>query len=202
MKQDQSHNIRYFGIEKCSGVSNSNRIVISIEQKKHIGDWKDLQEAEQISNIMYSDTHVLFRAKNTLGFTCNKPFDRCGGHQQDFPPEKRNLMLKELGECMQCSSKCESEICAGEKNNETEEAVQSQMGLITGCSFAFIIFILVIVIVVVLMKRKKVANANQRRSKDENPIYGPRETVYVDEVLYGSTDCLYFSSVSGDRQKQ
>ena len=42
MKQDQSHNIRYFGIEKCSGVSNSNRIVISIEQKKHIGDWKDL----------------------------------------------------------------------------------------------------------------------------------------------------------------
>ena len=93
-----------------------------------------------------------------------------GGHQQDFHPEKRNLMLKELGECMQCSSKCESEICVGEKNNETEEAVQSQMGLITGCSFAFIIFILVVVIVVVLMKRKKVAHANQRRSKDEYPI--------------------------------
>ena len=87
MKQDQSHNIRYFGIEKCSGVSNSNRIVISIEQKKHIGDWKDLQEAEQISNIMYSDTHVLFKAKNALDFTCNKPFNRCGGHQQDFHPE-------------------------------------------------------------------------------------------------------------------
>ena len=50
MKQDQSHNMEYFGIEKCSGLSNSNRIVISIEQQKHIGDWKDLQEAEQISN--------------------------------------------------------------------------------------------------------------------------------------------------------
>ena len=36
-------------------------------------------------------------------------------HQQDFHPEKRNLTLKELGECMQCSSKCESELCTGKK---------------------------------------------------------------------------------------
>ena len=93
MKQDQSHNMKYFGIEKCFGVLNSNRIVISIEQQKHIGDWKDLQEAEQISIIMYSDTHVLFRAKNALGFTCNKPFIGCGGHQQDFHPEKRKSTI-------------------------------------------------------------------------------------------------------------
>ena len=37
MKQDHSHSMKYFGIEKCSGVPNTNRIVISIEQQKHIG---------------------------------------------------------------------------------------------------------------------------------------------------------------------
>ena len=44
-----AYNMEYFG-NKCSEVLNSNRIVISIEQQKHVGDWKDLQEAEQISN--------------------------------------------------------------------------------------------------------------------------------------------------------
>ena len=65
MKQDQTHNMKYFGIEKCSRVSNSNRIVIPIEQQKDIDDWKNLQKAEQIlSDIMYSDTHVLFRIQS------------------------------------------------------------------------------------------------------------------------------------------
>ena len=59
--------------------------------------------------------YVLFRAKNALGF-----FNRCGGHQQDFHPEKRNLTLKEVGECMQCSSKCESELSTGKKNDDAE----------------------------------------------------------------------------------
>ena len=70
---------------------------------------------------------------------------------------------------------------------KTSEAVKDNDGnplpLIIGCSVGGVLLLLVIVIaVVVLIKRRRVARANKRDSRDENPIYGPRETVYVDEV--------------------
>ena len=46
-----------------------------------------------------------------------------------------------------------------------------------------VIIILVLVVALVLTKRRKRASkANLRKDTDVNPIYGPRETIYVDEV--------------------
>ena len=73
----------------------------------------------------------------------------------------------------------------GKEKNDTE-ANHYKMGLIIGCSVAAIL-ILVLILAVVLMKRRRESKANLRKSKDENPIYGPRETVYVDEVYLTGT---------------
>ena len=48
--------MKYFGIEKCSGVPNTNRIVISIEQQKHIGQGQRMRtqsrDPERLSMLM------------------------------------------------------------------------------------------------------------------------------------------------------
>ena len=105
MKWDQSNHMNYFGIHGCSGLSHesSNKVVISID--KMISciegyDWKELEAIPRVSNIKFGDTHVLFRAENTLGFMCRKAFRRCGGDPGEYQSSSK---LKELGNCMQCS---------------------------------------------------------------------------------------------------
>ena len=277
MKWDQSNHMNYFGIHGCSGLSreSSNRIVISIDKMSSCiedDDWKELQAIPKVSNIMFGDTHVLFRAENSLGFSCEKAFRRCGG---DPEGEQSNSKLKELGNCMQCScppskcsyqdiesnsglvgawdnkgiKKCQSgrgnvcscetgfKVCdiqtderevgskcracvkatyketlkkaecldkkiinrpksANTESEETEnnEATENWNPLIIGGSVAgIVILVLVIVLLLVLTRRRKRASsANQRDEKDENPIYGPRDTIYLDEVDFFLSD-LYLS---------
>ena len=75
---------------------------------------------------------------------------------------------------------------ANTESEETEnnEATENWNPLIIGGSVAgIVILVLVIVLVLVLTRRRKRASsANQREEKDENPIYGPRDTIYLDEV--------------------
>ena len=73
-------------------------------------------------------------------------------------------------------------------NNSTGTPDNTQddghLPLILGCSIGALALIIATVLAVVLVKRRRMAKVNHRNSKDENPIYGPRETVYVDEVKY------------------
>merc|ERR1711936_1161257 len=84
MKRTQSTqlNNNLYDIQKCFGLSESmsHIIVISNEKMnsfKKDNDWKELQAIPRVSNIMYGDTHVLFRAAKTLGFTCKETFKSC-----------------------------------------------------------------------------------------------------------------------------
>ena len=64
---------------------------------------------------------------------------------------------------------------------DTDEEAENKSILIIGGSIAgIVIFVLVLALVLVLTKRRtRPSTANQ---KDDNPIYGPRDTIYVDEV--------------------
>ena len=64
--------------------------------------------------------------------------------------------------------------------------------IIGGTVVGVLIIALVVVVALVLMKRRKRASkANQRKDIDENPIYGPRETIYVDEVALHNTIFIF-----------
>ena len=81
-----------------------------------------------ISNIMQYGEYTLFRVQNTLGFTCQTPFQRCDGNPKaklsDFS-EKPNLM-KQLGDCMQCSL---TKVPSSVTNHCTQESVMSNKAI-------------------------------------------------------------------------
>ena len=79
-----------------------------------------------------------------------------------------------------------SNLCKENNINPNED--DYPLSLILGSVTGVLVVLLAIVLSVVLIKKRRVAKLNRRRnSKDENPIYGPRETVYVDEVFLTHT---------------
>ena len=65
--------------------------------------------------------------------------------------------------------------------------------IIGGTVVGVLIIALVVVVALVLTKKmKRASKANQRKDTDVNPIYGPRETIYVDEVAFVSFTVVNF----------